>query len=219
LVEQIGQIPFEREAGTGFVNHQLRVIIAPACAGVNFLIIAFCMAVFCGLHCLKRIRSKMAWLAISALSAYLLTVPVNAFRILLSIYFYDADIYSGWITAQRVHRLEGVVIYFFFLCFFYRIIMKAAHLYRRTTAAKRSTGIQRNFVLCGHDRWVGAGLIPLFWYALISLGIPLINAAYSKNGLRFIEHGAMVIGGCLMVVAALSLIQSGWQGIKKLITR
>ena len=219
LVEQIGQIPFEREAGTGFVNHRLRVIIAPACAGVNFLIISSCMAVFCGLHYFKSIQAKMAWLAISALSAYLLTVPVNALRILLSIYVYNADIYSGWITAQRVHRLEGVVIYFFFLCLFYRIIMKAIHLHLRTTAGKRSMGIQCNFVLCGPSRWAGAGLIPLFWYALISLGIPLINAAYSKNGFRFIEHSAMVIGGCLMVVAALSLIQSGWQEIKKLIMR
>jgi hypothetical protein len=80
-------------------------------------------------------------------------------------------------------------------------------------------GIQRNFVLCGHSLRAGAGLIPLFWYALITLGIPLINAAYSKNGFRFIEHGGMIICGCLMVIAALSLIQSGWQGIKKLITR
>jgi exosortase K len=219
LVEQIGEIPFESEAGAGFVNHQLRVIIAPACAGVNFLIIAFCTAVFSGLHYFKRIRSKIAWLTISALSAYLLTIPVNALRILLSIYVYDADIYSGWLTAQRVHRLEGVVIYFFFLCLFYRIMMKATHHYLRTSAKKRSIGIQRNLTLSIDNHWVGAGLIPLFWYSLITLGIPLINAAYRKNGFRFIEHSGMVICGCLMVVAALFLIRSGWRRVKNLIAR
>ena len=219
LVEHIGGIPFENEAGAGFVNHKLRVIIAPACAGVNFLIIAFCTAVFSGLHYFKRIRSKIAWLTISALSAYLLTIPANALRILLSIYVYDADIYSGWLTAQRVHRLEGVVIYFFFLCLFYRIMMKATHQYLRATAKKRSTGIHRKLTLSGDNHWVGAGLIPLFWYSLITLGIPLINAAYRKNGFRFIEHSGMVICGCLTVVAALFLIRSGWRGIKNLIAR
>ena len=219
LVEHIGGIPFESEAGAGFVNHKLRVIIAPACAGVNFLIIAFCTAVFSGLHYFKRIRSKIAWLTISALSAYLMTIAVNALRILLSIYFYNADIYSGWLTAQRVHRLEGVVIYFFFLCLFYRIMMKAAHQYLRAMANKRSIGAQRNLTLSGDNRRAGAGLIPLFWYALITLGIPLINAAYNKDGLRFIEHGGMIIGGCLMVVAAIFLIQTGWQRIKDLVTR
>jgi exosortase K len=219
LVEHISGIPFESEAGTGFVNHKLRVIIAPACAGVNFLIIAFCMAVFSGLHYFKRIRLKVSWLAISALSAYLLTIPVNALRIILSIYVYDADIYSGWLTAQRVHRLEGVVIYFFFLCLFYRIIMKATHHYLRTTAEKRSGGNHRNLTSSDDNRRASAGLIPLFWYGLITLGIPLINAAYSKNGVRFAEHSGMVISGCLMVIAALFLIQLGWQRIKNRMRR
>jgi len=219
LVEQIGGIPFESEAGAGFVNHKLRVIIAPACAGVNFLIIGFCTAVFSSLHYFKPIRAKIAWLTISALSAYLLTIPVNALRILLSIYVYDADIYSGWLTAQRMHRLEGVVIYFFFLCLFYRIIMKATHHYLRTTAKKRDTGFRRNLTLCGDNHWSRAGLIPLIWYGLITLGIPLINAAYSKNGFRFIEHCGMVICGCLMVLTAIFLIQSGWRRIKNCLAR
>ena len=219
LVEQIGGISFEREAGTGFVNHKLRVIIAPACAGVNFLIIAFCTAVFSSLHYFKRIRSKIAWLTISALSAYLMTIAVNALRILLSIYVYDADIYSGWLTAQRVHRLQGVVIYFFFLSLFYRIMMKAAHYYLRTSVDELGGGMHRNSISSNGNQRVGGEWIPLFWYSLITLGIPLINAAYHKNGFRFVEHSGMVICGCLMVVAALCLIQSGWKRVKILIVR
>ncbi len=49
LVELISGIQFENEAHTGFVSQGSRIIIAPACAGINFLIIAFCMATFSGL--------------------------------------------------------------------------------------------------------------------------------------------------------------------------
>ena len=40
---------FRFEAGKGYVCHERRVIIAPACAGVNFMLMAFGMAVFTGL--------------------------------------------------------------------------------------------------------------------------------------------------------------------------
>jgi exosortase K len=56
LVEHIGKIRFEEEAHTGFVNYSRRIVIASACAGVNFLIIALCMAAFSGLHHLQRRR-------------------------------------------------------------------------------------------------------------------------------------------------------------------
>ncbi len=213
LVEYISGIPFEYEIGSGYVNHEKRIIIAPACAGVNFLIIAFCMAVFSGVHCFECNRLKFLWMATSAASAYLLTILVNTLRIILSVYVYDAAIYYGWITPQRVHRLEGVVIYFFFLYLFYRIIIEAIHHYLRRIAHKRRSGINRKLATSDYVRWACAGLIPLFWYGLITLGIPLANAAYSKNGARFVEHSGMVILGCLMVMAAIFLIQLAWQSI------
>jgi exosortase K len=114
LVEQISDIPFEYETRTGFVNSFYRVIIAPSCAGVNFLIIAFCMAAFCGLHLFQRRRDKLLWMAFSGLNAYAVTLAVNTLRIILSIYMYRINIYGGWITPDRVHRLAGIVIYFFF---------------------------------------------------------------------------------------------------------
>ena len=46
VVEQISGIHFEKEEGTGYINREHRIIIVPSCAGVNFLIIAFCMTVF-----------------------------------------------------------------------------------------------------------------------------------------------------------------------------
>ena len=130
LVEGISGIPFEKEAHTGFVSYARRIVIAPACAGVNFLIVAFCMAAFSGLHRIPQQSFKGLWLAGSMASAYGLTVLVNAVRIMVSIYSYDTDIYAGWFTPERMHRFEGVIIYFFFLCLFYRIITVVIALLR-----------------------------------------------------------------------------------------
>jgi exosortase K len=215
LVEHLSGIDFEKEAHTGYVNHKHRIIIAPACAGVNFLIIAFCMALFCGIFVIGSKRLKLLWVFISLASAYLLTLLVNALRIILSIYFYDVDIYSAWITPARVHRLEGTLIYFFFLCLFYRIIKKWLYHYCCRAALRqkdrpaglehRSKTLQRAYI----------GLIPLFWYGLITLGVPLLNGALRENGTRFAEHSGMVIAGCFVVLATVFLFQLGWQRFVK----
>jgi exosortase K len=190
LVERITGIPFEKEVYTGFVSYARRIVIAPACAGVNFLIIAFCMATFSAIHRIQQQRLKGLWLAGCLAGAYGLTVLVNAVRIVVSIYSHDADIDSDWLTAERMHRLEGVIIYFFFLCLFYRIITAVLPLIERAEKqgeAKRGTA--------DSSRWALAGLVPLCWYGLVTLAIPLLNSALVKDGARFVEHGAMVISG------------------------
>jgi exosortase K len=219
LVEHISGISCEKEVHTGYVNHEHRIIIAPSCAGVNFFIIAFCLVLFSFIHHLPRKRVKLFWLAIGMVSAYVLTILVNALRIISSIYFYNADIYCGWITPQRVHRLEGIVIYFFFLCLYYMIINKGIHHYCRRTAAKRKSANRSNLTQSDYLRWACAGLIPLFWYGLITLGIPLVNAAYRGRRIRFAEHSGMVISGCLVVIAAIFFLQMGWQRIGNTIKR
>ena len=221
LVENLSGIDFERESHTGYVNHQHRVIIAPVCAGVNFYIIAFCMAVFCGIPKIGPTRLKVFWLIASLIGAYLLTLGVNALRIILAIYFYNVDIYSAGITPERVHRLQGTVIYFFFLYLFYRIINKALRDYRRRAMAnagqKSTSGV---FFKSGSAyRWALAGLIPLFWYSLITLVVPLLNGAARDNGARFFEHSGMVVTGCLIVLAAVFLFQLGWRQLGNPIKR
>jgi len=109
LVEYISGIEFESEAHTGYVNREYRIIIAPSCAGINFLIMVFCMAVFSSIHLIKHSWSKIFWSAASLVCAYSLTVTVNSLRIIASIYSYNADIYFGWFTPARVHRLQGIV--------------------------------------------------------------------------------------------------------------
>ena len=215
LVEWTSGIPFEYEAQTGFVNTAQRFIIAPSCAGVNFLIVAFCMAAFCGLHLLRRQMHKLLWLAISGLSAYVLTIAVNTLRIISSIYIYRMDIYGGWLTPERMHRMAGIVIYFFFLCLFYMIINKGLDRLRLRICRKSSGDIRPEHGRSDYFRWTSITVTPLFWYALITLGVPLMNAAYIGNATRFAEHIGTVICGCIIVMAAFFLIRWGWQRVKK----
>jgi exosortase K len=208
LVELISGIAFEKEAHTGFVGQGNRFIIAPACAGVNFLIIAFCMSAFSGMHAFKRQRSKLLWLGIAFLSAYLLTIVINALRIFVSIHTYAADIQLGWFTPARIHRLEGVVIYFFFLTLFYMIIKNAIYKFRGGVAGKKPAPARPAVQRPNYVGWVCAGLVPYSWYGLHTLVVPLINGALRQNPGRFAEHGALVLtaSGAVLAIFLLTRI-------------
>ena len=217
LVEYLSGIKFENEAHTGFVSQGYRTVIAPSCAGINFLIIVFCMAVFAGVHVIRYNRLKFLWLAASLACAYILTVAVNSLRIIAAIYSYNADIYFGWITPARVHRLEGIVIYFFFLCLFYIIIIKMVHRIRQGAAGKPVSTIGNFFTKKDYARWASSGLVPFIWYGLMTLGVPLITGAFQENGSRFKEHCWTVIWASLAVLAVIFLIQLVGQRIMGII--
>lgn len=204
LVTHLSGIRFEKTDGEGFVNHPYRVVIAPSCAGVNFLIITFCMAAFLGLNRLRSIRSKILWLGNSAVSAYFLTITINSLRIIFSVYTYHADMHYGWLTPERLHRIEGIFIYFFFLCLFYLGIDKTIlFLTRNKNQEKEKKTTEHS----NNTRVLHAAGIPLFWYLLVSLGIPLLNRAYHNNGPQFVEHGVVVVSVCMLVFLFLFFIQ------------
>jgi len=207
VVEYISGIAFEKEGGAGFVNRANRIIIAPSCAGVNFLIIAFCMAAFSGLHRLNSFGLKIFWLGNSAAWTYVLTIAVNAFRIVTSIHMYNADIYYHGLTPERLHRIEGIFIYLFFLCLFYLALDKIICFWSRDPENKQKKRI------CQYQDSIGSGhapVVPLFWYLMISLGIPLLNRSYHKNGRQFVEHSLVILCVCMVVFLVVFLIQSCW---------
>ncbi|HKY07622.1 MAG TPA: exosortase K [Candidatus Binatia bacterium] len=214
LVEQISGIPFEKEAYTGFVNYARGIVIAPACAGVNFLIIVFCMAAVAGVRQLPNGGRKWLWLLGSLAASYALTVLANTGRILVSIHTFDAGYRFGGLTAEQIHRLEGVVIYFFFLCLFYRIIITVCFL---LGATKKQNGVKRPVIVA--VPWASAALVPLFWYGLITLALPALNGAVVRDEARFTEHAAMIILGCLAVWAFIFVIQSAWRRLKPVLLR
>ena len=186
LVQWMGNIGFTYEPHTGFINPDYRVVIAPACAGINLLIVSFTMAVFVGIRHMGDIRRKMMWCCFSAVAAYALVIGANALRIYLSVVFYAADLKAGWLTPARCHRLLGIVIYFFFHYQFYLIMKKVSERFggkREGMNGRTSLG----------------SLAPLGWYLGITLVVPLLNAAYRNNRGPFVEHGLFVITAATMM--------------------
>ncbi len=182
LVGRLTGLDFQPEAGAGYLARDGMVLIAPACAGVNFLIIAFGMAAASGIIRFRRAAGKWGWMAVSVASAFTLAVGVNALRILMSIRLYNADIYGGWLTPDRVHRAGGAALYFLCLWGFYRVMSVVLDRMAPTETRRKSSA---------------RPLVPVCWYLAVALGVPLLNAAYRGNGARFVEHAVVVAGVCL----------------------
>jgi len=203
LVEYLSSVRFEKVGNTGYVNHERHVIISPSCSGINFMIIVFCMTSFSGIKALGRSRLKNLWLGLSFLTAYILTIGVNAFRIIVSIHFYEARWFQSWGTAEMVHRIEGVFIYFTCLTFFYPMIGKIIRWIQHKTEKKE---------LCfdsskGFFKTAYITFIPVLWYWCLTIGVPLLNRAYQKGGQQFVEHSLAVLSVCSLVFVIFYLTQ------------
>lgn len=167
MVELLSGVHFERESGEGYINYEHYLIIAPSCAGVNFLIAAFCMAGFSFLHLFNSYDKRLFWIFFSLFASYSLTIFVNAVRILSDIYLYQADFMPNWLSPKQAHRIEGIAVYFFFLSLYYLLLQKSFE-----TVQKIRTQCERRLVNI---------FPPLFWYLCIALLVPLIHQAYRQE--------------------------------------
>ena len=130
LVEWLTGIPFIFEPGTGYINTESLVIIAKSCAGVNFFIIAFCMVSFTMVPLFKSTKKKAMIFGGSVVVIYLLTIVVNALRIMGAIYLFKTRFGFFGFDKESMHRIEGIFFYFFFLCVLYFLIKKIFNKYR-----------------------------------------------------------------------------------------
>jgi exosortase K len=190
LVEQLSGITFEQEAYTGFISKAHRIIIAKSCAGVNFLIISFCMLIFTRFRSAKPVGAKILLFIKSIIIAYFLTIIVNALRIILAIYLFDADIYGGWLTREMLHRIEGTAIYFIFLCLIYFILVS-----RQSKPEGKS--ITRRAIKT-----------PLFWYLMVTLFVPLVRRSLHGNLSGFFQHSLVVITVLIVILLFFFLLKS-----------
>jgi exosortase K len=164
----------------GYLSTERRFLVAPACAGVNFLIVAFASLV------LGFVRpSRPAWqnagiLVASAAAAYVTTVLANALRILIAIPLWTHGLSLGWLTGARLHELVGVVVFLGMLLLL--------HL-----AAGR-------FTCAPAQVWV-----PLLPYAGMLLVAPLLRGAYARP--EFWVHAGIVSAGLLVAAVAVVRIQ------------
>jgi len=168
LARFVGGIDLTYEPGAGFISHTHRMVVGPACAGINFLIICFLTLYF---SFARRSSRKTEWLISSAILSLVAAIIANGLRISVSARLWDADIYGSWMTPDRMHRLAGTAIYYVSLLAVYFAVAS-----RLGDTAGRT---QR--------------LAPFLWYAAISLGVPLAGRVFSDGARGFSEHAAWVL--------------------------
>lgn len=175
-------------SGMGFVHHAKGVCIAPACAGMNFLIVCFV-----ALH-LVFMRSRyplhMGWWMVPAWAALFpfactTALFVNALRVAGSVLLYEADLYTGWFTPGLAHELFGICLYL------------SALVAVCTVADIACTGPGRGgpslaAIVCG-------------CYFGMTVLVPLCNGAAARYGLQFFRH-ALLVTACLLPLLGLVLV-------------
>jgi exosortase K len=184
LASHVGGLSLVAEPGAGFIMHHPRMVVGPACAGVNFLVVAWLALFFCGQASFLGARRKLAWLTVSLLAAYVATLTTNGLRIILAAHLFDANIYAGVITKERLHRLLGVVLY----CGTLLALCRTAELYVSRTGRARSA-LTRS--------------APFLWYVGVVIVVPLANRAWVGDPARFIEHATFTLltGSAVVLLA------------------
>ncbi len=179
LVELVTGADFVFERGAGYLSTELRFLIAPSCAGVNFLIIAFAALVAGFVRPHRRLRDNAAILGLAAAAAYATTIVANTLRIAIAIPLHTQQVRWGWLDGDRLHVLAGVVVYLGTLL----ALFAAA---RRVARAP------------GRAWW-----LPFAIYVAVALGVPLVNGAASRAG--FWEHAA-IVGAVLAAVGLATVV-------------
>ncbi|HZF14161.1 MAG TPA: exosortase K [Thermoanaerobaculia bacterium] len=96
--------------GAGWVAPDGAYRIAPACAGVNFMILTFTLSVLGFAHRLRSPGARLLWWWASLGGAYLATIAVNTLRIVAAVELYRLGPVAG-MSAGQAHRLLGTVLY------------------------------------------------------------------------------------------------------------
>jgi exosortase K len=186
LVELLSGISFEFESHTGYMSEDNSFLIAPSCAGVNFLITAFLM--LSARELLRAGSHDNVWGVIpaAALIAYLVTLAANTVRIALALRLGRLP-EPGFLSPFQLHRVEGILVYFGFLLLLF--------VGSERLSAGKSSGLLRQ------------SFFPLLVYYAMMLGIPLANGGY-RQGSGFLEHTIFVLLIPLLLILSFAVL--GW---------
>lgn len=198
-VSILSGIPFSYECGLGYVNHNLRYVIAPSCSGVQFMLILMATLMFSFVH--RTGNGRFLWTLGSIMISYPLTVFINGLRIIMAIYLplflEGSNFHSVLFTPDRLHTLIGTMVYFVSLLTIYRLV-DAVFFHIRKFDTNARTSIIPKF------------LAPLFWYFFIVLGIPFLNSAVQKRPEQFFEYTFLTVFACgliIVIYSCMSLIK------------
>lgn len=196
LVECFTCIHFTLERGVGFMSESRDVVIAPACAGINYLVVAMLSLTFCLLREVKTPARKACFVLSSVAAAYGATLVVNATRISIGIAV-ARHLPPSWDALRdQVHRVEGVVVY---LTSLWLLVLAGGALIRGHGGATPTSLFRRDVVT------------PLSFYLAVTIGVPLVRALEPTRG--FILHATTVglVAGTLAALRAVTFFRKDGQ--------
>ncbi|HKO61939.1 MAG TPA: exosortase K [Pyrinomonadaceae bacterium] len=194
LVEIVTGRTFNFEMHAGYMSSDRSFLIATSCAGVNFMITAFLM-----LSIAKLWRGQLTWkrIPLVLVISYAATIAANTVRISTALHLQSDRWNATGLSANQLHRLEGIVIYFGFLLLLFLLLERTQN---QTIGAGRTTG--------GLVR-ISQFILPLVIYYATTLGLPLANAVYRGEfaAKAFLEHSAFVLLIPLLLILPIALIR------------
>jgi exosortase K len=170
----VSGVDFEWEPGSGYLSRQRLFVIAKPCAGINFMLAAQGMV---GVLLSRRTASWRASTGLLALSlglAYTATVVANTVRIVVALWLAAHPIATGFWTTARIHRLEGIIVYFAMLVALHALVQRLANTSQATAATFRKVSL------------------PLAAYYFVTILVPLANGSGDTRR-AFLEHMAFVL--------------------------
>jgi exosortase K len=112
--------PFTFVQGYGYASRELRFAIVPACAGINFLVVAV-GTLWCGTaHRVTGAARRCGWLLGGLVAAYLLTLLANTARIAVAVLL---QLHPIPLDAAQLHRVTGAVVFLSFLFAFHSLAL------------------------------------------------------------------------------------------------
>lgn len=185
---------FDHESGAGWVDHADRLIVGAGCSGMNFLIISFLTIACAAIHRAGSAGTRLLCVPLSLAAAWSLTIATNAARIVVALRLLSCDLEGGLLTAARLHRAAGALVY----C----LSLVLAHL-----------AVERFFDRLGAPappRTAWRAVAPLGWYVAVALGLPVLDQAWRRDPALFMEHAALVLAAVLVAGASITAVRKAW---------
>ena len=182
------------DRGYLFPNTQIgRLLIAPSCAGLNFVIVTFWVGLMGFARSLSTLRGRLVWVVMVAVSAVLAALVVNGFRIALSVHLGPTAAEFGVSWAQ-LHRMLGVLLELFTLSLSFLSVRRMFRRRERTLPMRTNRGV---------GRFARSIALPVVCYLGVAVVLPLLNGAHQRAG--FFLHAATIVllGGLLVGGAAI----------------
>lgn len=189
----LSRAAFEYEPGAGYVNHSLRFIIAPECAGLKFLMIAFLMQSCSFVHRMDSRKKRLCWILLSLPSSCLAAIFVNGIRISLSIllppFLSEKPGIAADLTSGQLHTAIGTAVYFLSLLALYQA---GDRISQKIAGTEKEQSIQSR-------------LLPVFWYLGPVLGLPFLSRIAYRDYKNFSSYELPVLAVCGTILLLFTL--------------